>query len=454
MKRQTRFYISLLVYSLNTVLCFGQNNGNKAPVNIFMVIEEVNKLNSVSLWPGFKINEIPVAIYDSINTYLLFSTSRPEGFEPVQSNPEVLIFQGQHPLVRGNSVVRFGETWTATSVLSRVSRRTNELYETKDLAGIIVHEQFHIFQRINHPHWRQNDGVLLFYPVETNETFFLRRIEKEAFRRAVTSEKIEEKTGWAKTALQYREKRLSQPGVQFAIYEKELQRTEGLSDYIEKIARDLDPLNASTITNGIAPPGIRDLGYVEGRWIAMILDNLDPGWKFILEKNDTLYLEDILNDVLRKSPYKEIAFNTEEAKKILVSVKEDLNTWQNSKKEEIRKYKDDKGYCIEINSSSNPFNIRLFEPLEIEILDDGSVYHRVIFSAVNASGSLRIQDHPCITYFDNSYRLTKVLIFGLKEAPVILENENKFSLKYDKITIELNYSQVIMNDPVFSFEIE
>jgi hypothetical protein len=419
-----------------------------------MVIEEINKLSTVPLWPGFKINEIPAAIYDSLNTYLLFSASSPEGFEPMKSNPEVFIFKGQHPLVRGNSIVRFGDTWTATSILSNFSRRTAELYNTRDLAGIIVHEQFHIFQRTNHPHWRQNDGVLLFYPAETNETLFLRRIEKEAFRRAVTSEKIEEKAGWAKTALQYRVKRLSQLGFQFAIYEKELQRTEGLSDYIEKIARNMDPLNASNITNGIAPAGVRDLGYVEGRWIAMILDNLEPEWKFILEKNDSLYIDDILKDVLSKSPYDEILFNTEEADNILASVKEDLNNWQKSKKEEIRKYKDEMGYCIEINSSSNPFNIRIFEPLEIEILDDGSVYHRVIFSAINTSGSMRIQDHPCITFFDNAYRLTKVLIMGLKEAPVILENENKFSLKYDKITIELKYSKVNINDTIFSFEIE
>ncbi|MFC2093397.1 hypothetical protein ACFLSV_05805, partial [Bacteroidota bacterium] len=453
LKLQTCFYILILLSTLNTVECFGQNDGQKPPVNIFMVIEEVNKLSSVSLWPGFKINEIPVAIYDSLNTYLLFSTSMPEGFAPMKLNPEVLLFKGQHPFVRGNSIVRFGETWTATSVLSNYSRRTNELYTVRDMAGIIVHEQFHVFQRINHPHWRQNDGVLLFYPVETEEAFFLRRIEKEAFRRAVTSENMEEKAGWVKTAFHYREQRMSQLGFQFSIYEKELQRTEGLSEYIEKIARNLDSFNALNITNGIAPAGVRDLGYIEGRWIAMILDKFEPGWKFILEQNDSLYLEDILKDIISKSPYSEILFNEEEIDKVRDSIKEELNNWLSNKKEDIKKYKESPGYCIEIKSSSNPFNIRIFDPLEIEILDDGGVYHRVIFSATNNSGSLRIQNHPCISYFDNSHRLTKLVIFGLKEAPVIIENENKFSLKYDNITIELKYSKVNIDDTTYSFEI-
>ena len=126
------------------------------------------------------------------------------------------------------------------------------------------------------------------------EALFLRRVEKEAFKRAVLFNNTGEISGWVKEALSYRDQRLNMINPVFGQYENELQRTEGLSDYIEKVARELDPLNASDITNGIAPAGVRDLGYVEGRWIAMILDKINPGWKLALEENDTLYLEDIL----------------------------------------------------------------------------------------------------------------------------------------------------------------
>lgn len=198
----------------------------------------------------------------------------------------------------GNSVVRFGEVWTATSVLSNYSSRTLEKYKPKELAGLIVHEQFHVYLRTKHPGWRQNDGMLLFYPEETKEALFLRRIEKEAFKRAVLSNDKKEITGWALTALDYRKERLDMVPEPFGNYEKYLQRTEGLSDYIERISRGVDPLNASNMTNGIAPAGVRDLGYWEGRWIAMILDELSPDWKMTIESNDTLYLVEILESVI------------------------------------------------------------------------------------------------------------------------------------------------------------
>jgi len=72
--------------------------------------------------------------------------------------------------------------------------------------------------------------------------------------------------------LQKRKERLDLVPYEFANYENELQLSEGLSDYIEKRARDQHPHAVMDITDDIAPAGVRDLGYVEGRWMAMILD--------------------------------------------------------------------------------------------------------------------------------------------------------------------------------------
>jgi len=216
--------------------------------DIGAVMREHALIAENDLWPGFDPEQIPVAIYDSVNTWLFFADQPPEGFRPADDYAGAYIYDGQYPLVRGNSVVRFGEAWTATSVLSNYSRRTNERYTPRDMAGIIVHEQFHVFQRIKHPGWRQNDGVLLFYPEETKEALFLRRTEKEAFKRAVMSERKEELAGWALAALDYRKERLNRIPAQYGNYEKDLQLTEGLSDYIERVARGVDPLNASNMT--------------------------------------------------------------------------------------------------------------------------------------------------------------------------------------------------------------
>ena len=307
--------ISLLALILVTLLkqpvLFCQHVENQPVEDIFRVMALVAENNDNPLWPGFKVSEVPVMVYDSINTWLFHAELAPDGFTEVKEHPGIYMFNGQHPVVRGNSVTRLGDKWIATSVFSSYARRTGEKYDTRDLAGIIIHEQFHIFQRINHPGWQQNDGLLLLYPAETVEALFLRRVEKEAFKRAVLSNDTGEISGWIKEALSYRDQRLNMINPVFGQYEKELQRTEGLSDYIEKVARKLDPLNASDITNGIAPAGVRDLGYVEGRWIAMILDKINPGWKLALEENDTLYLEDILEKSINYLPGNTTSFSSD-----------------------------------------------------------------------------------------------------------------------------------------------
>jgi hypothetical protein len=294
---------------------------------------------------------------------------------------------------------------------------------------------------------------LLLYPSETVEALFLRRVEKEAFKRAVLSGNTGEINGWVKEALSYRFQRLNTINPVFGRYEKELQRTEGLSDYIEKVAREMDPLNASDITNGIAPAGVRDLGYVEGRWIAMILDKINPGWKLALEENDTLYLEDILIKSINDLPGTTTSLSNDEIDNIRANADSDFLKWQEKKKQEIEQFNDLPGYRVEINASAKPLIIRIFEPLEIEILDDRSVYHRLIFSAGNEAGALRIMNQPCISWFDNSLRIEKLVLNGLKEPPAIIGNENKIVIKSNNISVDLKYSSMSIDGLTYMLEL-
>ena len=442
--------IIMLVLCGFAPLADAQQTGNKPVADIRQVMDEHSLIASGSLWPEFNIKNIPVAVYDSVNTWLFFSDKAPEGFRKADENIDAFIFEGQHPLVRGNSVTRFGDQPVATSILSNYSRRTGEKYSPKDMAGIIVHEQFHIFLRARHASWRQNDGMLLFYPGETREALFLRRIEKEAFKRAVLAGNKKEMAGWAATAIDRRNERLAMIPAPFGNYENELQRTEGLSDYIERKARGLDPLNASNMTNGIAPAGVRDLGYWEGRWIAMISDRLNNEWKTNLEANDTLYLDEMLASLVNDLHYKKKSFSTRETDLIKADAERDFDEWQTKKSKEIETYRTLPGYSLEINSSSSPFNIRIFEPLEIETLPGLAVFHRKIFSAANEKGSMRILNHPCITGFDGSFRLFKIEICGLKEAPRVIPEEKKLVLKYDDISLEVVYSELKVEGDSYS----
>lgn len=435
--------ISLIILFPNYL---AQNNSSKQAITVQTVMEEHRAMLKLNLWPGFRLDSIPVAVYDSINTYLFFSDDSLDSFKPVADSPGIFSYKGQHPLVTGNSIVRISGKWVATSVLAGYSRRTNEKYSPKDLAGIIVHEQFHIFQRTMHPSWRQNDGVLLFYPPETTESLFLRRIEKELFRKAVTSESISDMAGWSELGLKYRNERLNKLESFYSSYEKQLQRTEGLSDFIEKKARDIEPLSSSNITNGIAPAGVRDLGYVEGRWISMILDKLDYNWKALLQSTDSLFPEDILSTVVNRVPHKMKSFTSDEIRNFKEESEIVFYKWQLNLAEELKNYTNRSGYSLEINSQQNPLNIRMFEPLEIENLPDRTVFNRVFFSATSQKGSMRIINHPCITHFDTSFRLVKTELFGINKEPVIHYENKKFILRINNIDIEFNYSVIEKKD--------
>jgi hypothetical protein len=446
LRRRIAFLIILL--SIGAGAGGSQNPG--APIaDVFQVMALAAGGPMGALWPGFEPAKIPVLVFDGRDTHLFHSQNIPDGFIRVETHPGVSLFKGQHPQARGNSIIRMGETWTATSVLSASSRRTGERYGLKDMAGIIVHEQFHVFQRMRHPRWRQNDGLLLRYPEETAEALFLRRKEKEAFQRAVVPDAKKEIAGWAAAALRCREERLAGLPAPFVQYENELQRTEGLSDYIERVARGLSPLDASNITNGIAPAGVRDLGYVEGRWIAMILDKLRPDWIAVLEKDDTLFLEDILRETVRAAPGEARSFEAAEVEAMKAAAETNFSAWQKKKKAEMEAYDARPGYRLEIDASARPLAIRIFEPLEIELLEDGGVFHRMIFAAGNETGSLRIANHPCLTWFDDSFRATRLTINGLKLAPEVAEGGKKLILKADGFSFELPITAFSVKDTAY-----
>jgi len=445
--------LASVVVLLSAGMVAGSAPDRDVPVaDVFQVMALADDGRMDALWPGFRTRDIPVLVFDGRDTYLFHAPSAPAGFAPTAPDPGVFIHPGRHPLARGNSVARLGEGWVATSVLAAASKRTGETYALRDLAGIIVHEQFHVFQRTRHPRWRPNDGVLLRYPAETVEALALRRLEKEAFRRAVTAAEPEAMAGWARQALHCRQERLGPLPEPFVTYEQELQRTEGLSDYVERMARRVDPLDASNITDGIAPAGVRDLGYVAGRWIAMILDALRPDWKARLEADDRLYLEELLVAALGERPEAFRAFSRDEQEAFSAAARADLAAWQERKAEELARHDAAPGYRLEIRAAARPFGIRLFDPLAMEILADGGVYHRLVFVAVTDGSSLRIMNHPSLTWFDDSLRVVRVCVHGLPQLPEIREGERRLVVRQGDVSIELSYARLTVEGDRFIVE--
>ena len=391
---------------------------SQVPVaDVFELMKRVDRIEENSLWPGFYPAKIPTAVFDGVNTYLFEHPSPPEGFLIQREREDVHVFKGQHPQVRGNSRMQINGIWTATSVLRSHSRLTGERYSLQNMAGIIVHEQYHVFQKHKHPEWSPNDGYLFNYPLDSQEMLALRAMEIEAFRRAAAAQNPKEVAGWAREALKWRDRRHRLLDDALARYEGELQRFEGLADYIECISGDKD-LTQIGVEPGFAPGAIRHMGYILGRWMASILDRLKPNWKTNMESGQAEYLHEILKTTLNPSnPGYE--FSDSEQESFFQKAKEDVAKRKAIVQKLREEFESQAGYRIEIESVSSPLRLLMFFADRTEALSKRELLHRSLLMLRNENGSVYVRDLKSITKNDGSTCVVKLTVAGIDDKPTI-----------------------------------
>jgi hypothetical protein len=401
-----------------------------------------------ALWPGFNPAEIPTAVFDGVNTYLFKHPSPPDKFIPLEEKKEVCVFKGQHAQVRGNSRVQLNGVWTATSVLRTHSRLTGEKYSLQNMAGIIVHEQFHVFQKLKHPEWRPNDGYLFNYPMDTQEMLALRNMEIEAFRRAAAAQTREEKSGWAREALKWRDRRHKLLDDALGRYEGELQRFEGLAEYIECLAGDKDMLRVP-VDPGFAPTAIRHMGYILGRWMASILDKLEPNWKQIMESGRTDYLHEILEANVSSSDVT-YAFSDRQQESFFQRAKGDVENRKIIVQDLRKEFDSLSGYRIEIVAKGSPLRLQMFFADRTEALSQKELLHLFLLMLRNENGSVSVRGLKSVTENDGSTRVVKLTVSGIDDKPVIENRGDKISVTIEGFQAEFSKAEVTERKNVIS----
>lgn len=434
--RFCRYFLCLVI-----IVAVGTSLYSQDPVaDVLELMDRVARIKKSSLWPGFFPAEIPVAVFDGGNTYLFNHPSPPEEFKPFGQKNGVHVSKGQHAQVRGNSRVQINGIWTATSVLRSHSRLTGEKYSLQNMAGIIVHEQFHVFQRIEHPEWRPNDGYLFNYPLDTPEMLAHRMMEVEAFRRASAAPDPREVSGWAKEALRWRDKRHDLLNDALAQYEGELQRFEGLADYIECVSGDKD-LSQLPVNPGFAPGAIRHLGYILGRWMASILDRLKPDWKDIMESGQAEYLHEILESALSSLDSTSL-FSDSEQESFFLKAKEDIANREGIVQKLREEFESQPGFRIEIVSESSPLRLRMFFADRTEALTQGELLHMSLLMLQNDKGFVSIRDLKSITENDGSTQVVRLTVTGIEDKPVIERTEDRVKVTAKGFQAEFSNPEV------------
>ncbi len=434
--RFCRYFLCLV-----TIVAVGTTVHSQDPVaDVFELMGRVARIEKNSLWPGFFPAEIPTAVYDGVNTYLIKHPSPPEEFKPFEQKKGVHVFKGQHTQVRGNSRVQINGVWTATSVLRTHSRLTGERYSLQNMAGIIVHEQFHVFQRIEHPEWRPNDGYLFNYPHDTPDMLAFRMMEVEAFRRAAAAQEPKEASGWAREALTWRDKRHDLLNDALAQYEGELQRFEGLAEYIECVSGDKD-LSQMPVDPGFAPGAIRHLGYILGRWMAAILDKLKPGWKDIMESDEMEYLHEILESALSSSDQTYL-FSDSDQESFFQKAREAVANRKGIVQKLREEFESQSGYRVEIVAERSPLRLRMFFADRTEALTRKELLHMSLLMLQGDKGSVSIRDLKSITENDGSIQVVKLTVAGIEEKPMIERIEGKIMVTAKGFQAEFTNAEV------------
>ncbi len=398
--------------------------------DIFALMEALKPYEARSVWPGFVPATIPVAVFEGTNTYAFGLPSAPEGFSLVPGQSGVYVFPGQHRLVRSNRRIHLDGIWMA-------SVTTTQPFET--FVGNVIHEKFHVLQAHRHPDWRPNDAFLFYYPLDTPEAVLARRLEVEAFKRAVTATNDVDARGWAAEGLRYRRQRLAELPEGLANYEDEVQRLEGLAEYVEWKALGKDWLDRFYDLD-FAPAAIRSYGYIGGRWFGHLLDRFDATWKEDLEAGGFKYLRERLETSVRDAPSR--GFGSYELAKIRRAVDQGFRRKQASLRSLRESFRTRPGWRVEVLAERDPLRLRFFIADRADVPAEREMIHRRWLTLVNDACDLEVINRDCLTVSNGVTLVLRVVIPGLDEKPDVRREGGKDVLRAPGVVLRFAGAEV------------
>lgn len=394
----------------------------------FQIDDEVRKLASRPLWPGFDPAKVPLAIFDGEWTSLFRHPNPPPEFRVVPGRPETAIAAGQHPLVRANTSVAIGEARTATLLLD-----APEVPAVRESAAIAVHEAFHVFQAERHPKWGGNEVDLFTYPMDDAVLLQLSRLETEALRRALAERSDKGAACWAATALERRRTRFATLGKSGVLYERGTELKEGLARLVESRARGASSKEPVFPANEFAASDVRSRSYAVGHAFSLLLDLFAPGWEARLEAGADETLDALLSAALAaRDGGRSCRFTGQETARALDGAKKSVELARLTR-EAIR---DDffrrPGWELVVVAGAEPLSPQAFDPLNVERLGAGEVLHARWLKLGNAAGSIEVLNARAVTeaagrhpLFDGVRRVT---FTGLAEEPKVRESSDGIAL--------------------------
>jgi hypothetical protein len=410
--------------------------GAPAPApRVLAVLKELDRISSRPLWPGFDPRRIPVAIFDGGRTWLSRHPNPPEEFHPWPDEKSVAVFEGRHASHRANTAIELAGVPTATASFEGHSEGTRRL------AGLLVHETFHVFQARRHPKWGGNEVEQLTYPSDDAEVLAERRLESLALSRALSARSRAAAGAWAARALAAREKRFARLTGPAAAYERGTEMKEGLATYVEtKAVEDREPFLP---VSEFPPEAVRLRAYASGNAISRLLDRLDPAWKSRLEKDDALSLDALLLRAVAGIHPAE--FSAAEEFETRSRAASDVEAMSARRANLRREFLDTAGWTL-VLETADPVFPQGFDPWNLVRVSASEVLHTRWLKLGNAAGSVEILDHKCLTEGSGKHPLFEgvrhATVTGLAAEPRVEEIPGRVKISADGLTLEFRGARV------------
>jgi alpha-beta hydrolase superfamily lysophospholipase len=332
---------------------------------------------AATVWPGFAMEKIPVAIYDGKRTTLHDHPAPPPEFRN-------MVYEGRHPLVNANSSVQLGGVETATIV------------SPSPTPALIAHEKFHVHQRTKHPSWSANEADLFVYPDDDVEALALQQREFDALRIALTGDGCA-----ARLALALRRERFAKIGATAAAYERGTELNEGLATYVEQQIS-----KAPVVLKKV--DGVRERMYQSGLALATLLDRHDPGWKTTLENGDPRSLDELLTAAVEPR----------------TTAAEDVQALRTRREQRKRDFLEAKGWTVVITGLFFP---ERFDPLNVHVVGKGEVLHTRMLRLKGDGGVIDVVGRQVLTEAAGVHPLfngvKRVVLTGFEEKPEVVDGK-------------------------------
>jgi hypothetical protein len=387
--------------------------------------EEIQKAQALlkkakNLWHGFQPTTIPVAIYvPTKEKTLLFGHPKPPApFQEKRPHEYEMTGRWEGLTANTNGVI----AGIPTALLS-VPPNAN----AQDLAGLIAHETFHVYQRKQYPKWGGNEVDLFVYPFEEVRLLTLRIEETLLLRKALNSRTKGGAIALSQAFARTRQARYEKMALPFRLYEQATEQNEGLAQYVEAKINGKQP---QLPRDDYPADSVRQRCYATGHAIALLLDRLSPDWQTRLHQNPEQPLDVLLSKATVQSQVLSSPPNTSDLSKRAARIAQTrLSQYKKAISDLRQQVLSKPGWHLEISSTSPLFPAG-FDPLNVRRLSEKEILHTRFVKVANDNIQCEILNAWTLTTGQGKHPLfegiIKVDVLGILEKPRI-EDSNIYA---------------------------